>query len=403
MSHFEKIDSNDLQEGRLLSPEQTEMAKQFFRDNPDKVKLSRKLNNETSFSVLCSQDGQMFALYMGKEKALGKGMFGSVKLAQNIETGEWVAIKLQKLEVNQNSQEREKRQAEIKRENEFLDRRRLFITSQTRPGEGFSNKETHYSIMPIIEGRGCDKIQAKMEDKFYDLIDQDFSVKETQQEMLALSSFLVTIGLNMAQQLSEIHADNIIHRDLRLANILATPEGQVTITDFGTALTLDPNTKTVTAQIAGERQTRPPEVIAASLQGKGNAFTYSEQQDLFSLGKCLDNLKILSLIKDSKFQDLIGVSVEDGKQIGETLKTLLSNLREGAPSRASAKDVAQVLSVIQQKISEKIAENPQATEATDAFLSIVKLRENLPTITEKDLYSDDGSSDYDSSPRSYSP
>lgn len=401
MSHIEKIDSNDLQEGRLLSTEQIEIAKQFFRDNPDRVKWSRKLNNQTTFSVLRSQDGQMFALYTGKEKAIGKGMFGSVKLAQNIETGEWVAIKLQKLEVNQDTQQR---QEEIRRENEFLKRRRLFINSQVRAPEGLPNKETHYSIMPIIEGRACDKIQAKIEDTFYDLIDADFSVKETQQEMLALSSFLVTLGLNIAEQLSEIHADDIIHRDLRLANILATPEGQVTITDFGTALELDPKTKTVTAQISGERQTRPPEVIAASLQVKGNVFTYSEQQDLFSLGKCLDGMKILSLINDKKFQNLIGLSVEEGNHIAQTLKSLLSHLREGAPSRASAEDVARVLSVIQQKIRQKISENPDATKETDAFQTIAKLRENLPTITEKDSYSDaDSSSDYDSSLGSAAP
>jgi serine/threonine protein kinase len=401
MSHFEKIDSNDLQEGRLLSTEQIEMAKQFFRDNPDRVKWSRKLNNQTTFSVLRSEDGQMFALYTGKEKALGKGVFGSVKLAQNLETGEWVAIKLQKLEANQDTQ---KRQEEIRRENEFLERRRLFINSQVRTAEGFANKETHYSIMPIIEGRACDKIQAKIEDTFYGLIDADFSVKQTQQEMLALSSFLVTLGLNIAEQLSEIHADDIIHRDLRLANILATPEGQVTITDFGTALELDPKTKTVTAQIAGERQTRPPEVIAASLQVKGNVFTYSKQQDLFSLGKCLDSLKIISLINEKNFQDLIGISVEEGKHITQTLKSLLFPLREEAPPRASAEDVARVLSVIQQKISQKIAENPDATEETDAFQTIEKLRENLPTISERDSYGDDdSSSDYDSSPGSAAP
>lgn len=407
MSYLKKIDPDDLHEGRLLTPEQVEAAKHFFRDNPEGVKWSRKINDQTNFSVLCAEDGQMFALYTGKEKALGKGNFGLVKLAQNIETGEWVAIKLQKLGVDEkgiSETEKEQREKEIERENEFLGRRGLFVASQRRANQDFSSKETHYSIMPVIEGRGCDEIQDRMEieDTFYNLIDEDFSIVKIREEMLALSSFLVTVGTNIAHQLSEIHSDNIIHRDLRLANILATPEGQVTITDFGSAIELDPKTKTVTAEIAGERQTRPPEVVSASLQQKGKTFTYSEQQDLFSLGKCLENLKILSLIKEKSFQNLIGLSAEEEKRITGVLKTLLSDPRTGASQRASAEDVAGVLSEIQQKINKKIAENPQAIEETDVFKALMKLRENLPPekAKEKSTYNRD---DYDSSPGGYHP
>ena len=48
------------------------------------------------FSVTQSEQGDLFAFYKGKDRGLGAGAYGSVKLAQNLSSGNWAAIKIQR-------------------------------------------------------------------------------------------------------------------------------------------------------------------------------------------------------------------------------------------------------------------------------------------------------------------
>ncbi len=82
--------------------------------------------------------------------------------------------------------------------------------------------------------------------------------------------------------LSYAHRKNIIHRDIRPANILISREGQVKVGDFGTSRYLDDD------HFASTRIGSPPYMAPEHFQGKA---TY--QSDLYSMGvlmyECLTN------------------------------------------------------------------------------------------------------------------
>ncbi len=84
------------------------------------------------------------------------------------------------------------------------------------------------------------------------------------------------IFLQIASSLSYAHSKNIVHRDLKLSNIMISNEGEVKITDFGLALkAMESISKT--KEIVGSPAYMAPE------QEKGKSGKLS---DIFSLGVC---------------------------------------------------------------------------------------------------------------------
>jgi WD40 repeat protein len=88
------------------------------------------------------------------------------------------------------------------------------------------------------------------------------------------------IGMQAAQGLTAAHAQGLIHRDIKLTNILLEDAtGRVKITDFGLARAADDASLTQTGIIAGTPLYMSPE------QAQGNAV--DPRSDLFSLGSVL--------------------------------------------------------------------------------------------------------------------
>lgn len=91
---------------------------------------------------------------------------------------------------------------------------------------------------------------------------------------------ILRIGMQTSQGLAAAHAQGLVHRDVKPANILLeTNVDRVVLTDFGLARAVDDATFTRTGVIAGTPQYMSPE------QANGDAI--DPRSDLFSLGSVL--------------------------------------------------------------------------------------------------------------------
>jgi TonB family protein len=89
-----------------------------------------------------------------------------------------------------------------------------------------------------------------------------------------LSEVLDTVG-QIAAALDHAHANGVIHRDVKPANILLRPDGMVKVMDFGLAR-IDSSTLTAAGEILGSASYMAPEIV------RGQPAT--AQSDVFSLG-----------------------------------------------------------------------------------------------------------------------
>ncbi len=99
-------------------------------------------------------------------------------------------------------------------------------------------------------------------------------------------------GIQIADALSHAHARGVIHRDLKSANVMVTPEGQVKVLDFGLARkvrTADSSTVAVpsallteTGAIVGTPHYMPPELLRG---GEADA-----RSDIWALGVVLHEM-----------------------------------------------------------------------------------------------------------------
>ena len=104
---------------------------------------------------------------------------------------------------------------------------------------------------------------------------------------------LVDLGVQMAEALEEAHARGIVHRDIKSANAVVTPKGQVKVLDFGLARRTGDGAASVDSQLSTDAQTRAGLVVGtvpymSPEQALGK--DVDARTDLFSLGVVLYEL-----------------------------------------------------------------------------------------------------------------
>ncbi|TMH42012.1 MAG: CHASE2 domain-containing protein [Betaproteobacteria bacterium] len=221
------------------------------------------------------------------EKELGKGAMGVVYLGKDPKIGRVVAIKTMAL-----SQEFEADElAEVKE--------RFFREAET------AGRLSHPNIVTIFDaGEEHDLCYIAME-----LLKGQDLVPFTKPGSTLSTDKVVSIVARVADALGYAHRQNVVHRDVKPANVMYEPESDtVKVTDFGIARITD-SSKTKTGMVLGTPSYMSPE----QLQGK----KIDGRSDLFSLAVSLYQLICgkLPFEGDSMAQLMFRIANEDAPDI----------------------------------------------------------------------------------------
>lgn len=140
-------------------------------------------------------------------------------------------------------------------------REALSVTSLTHPNivgiyDVGQDEDVHYIVMEYVDGQ---------------------TLKEyIQQHSPIPVARVVEIMLSLTHAISQAHDNHIIHRDIKPQNVLMNKEGEVKVTDFGIAVTLNATAYTQTNSVLGTVHYLSPE------QARGGMAT--KKSDIYALG-----------------------------------------------------------------------------------------------------------------------
>jgi eukaryotic-like serine/threonine-protein kinase len=241
-----------------------------FRDLEARLSRAKQMSETVILGSGQSHPGGTLALGGGAEKPmlgryqvekeLGKGAMGVVYLGKDPKIGRVVAIKTMAL-----SQEFEADElAEVKE--------RFFREAET------AGRLSHPNIVTIFDaGEEHDLCYIAME-----LLKGRDLVPFTKLPNTLPTEKVISIVARVADALAYAHKHNVVHRDVKPANVMYEPENDVVkVTDFGIARITD-SSKTKTGMVLGTPSYMSPE----QLQGK----KIDGRSDLFSLAVSLYQL-----------------------------------------------------------------------------------------------------------------
>ncbi len=217
-------------------------------------------NANANASSMMLSDGQVEKPMLGRyqiEKELGKGAMGVVYLGRDPKINRVVAIKTMALSQEFDADELEDVKARFFREAETAGRlNHQNIVSMYDAGE---EHDLAYIAMEFLKGRDL--------------------VPYTKPDHLLPLPKVISIVARVADALAYAHSNNVVHRDVKPANVMYEPESdQVKVTDFGIARITD-SSRTKTGMVLGTPSYMSPE----QLSGK----KIDGRSDLFSLGVML--------------------------------------------------------------------------------------------------------------------
>lgn len=210
--------------GQLLSTKEFDYVKQYLKNHPDfsgTIRRNSKKNPDSPlrYSVrVVQEDGKprAFAIYREDEKFyLGKGAFGTVKLAQEIDSKEWVAVK--------SLVSSEEVKDEIIREKQTLKDIGDLIAQATRIKKT-SNTETQKEDLYIPLAYGVELNEALFKEDDYKVSDYDvFELLEKLDDRKKRLLNLTEVALEVLGAVNALHQKGYINRDIKDRNIMLDP------------------------------------------------------------------------------------------------------------------------------------------------------------------------------------
>ena len=189
---------------------------------------------------------------------LGRGAMGVVYKARDPKIDRFVAVKAISLSTQNPEEEREYRERFF---HEAQAAGRLLHSGIVTIFDTGEDPESHiaYIVMEYIAGQSLDR-----------LLSQD-------SKKLPLDTALL-LTEELAEALDHAHGQGVVHRDMKPANILVTPDGHAKIADFGIAK-MNLAYQTISGRMLGTPAYMSPE----QLEGEA----VDRRSDLFSLGAIL--------------------------------------------------------------------------------------------------------------------
>jgi serine/threonine protein kinase len=402
---------------RLFTPQEVQEIKRHFERDPNLRKINRGTAGTVriSYSIVKMENGRMFAM----QDKLGEGQFGSVRVAQDIESGKWYALKLQKVDsadplkshkVNE-IQKEEELQKKIDR---FESRQVRLSPRETDSGTDYTLK--FYTVMPLYEAKEAAKLTKKIRNDHYKLqtyfierevVDDELrglkhipfdDLSDSQKlEILDFITSRLNFGRTLSSELQILHDLNIIHRDLWPGNILVDKDSSATIIDFGKADYVDENSKTLKGILADGRIYSPESKKAlqdarqkyGDLKAGGAEYVFSPQEDLYALGHALHWLRVTKAI-NMLHENLNWISKEERSTLLHLLRDLKKELKDLNNGRPSAARVAEELDKVYQLVNKKRDEIGLSSISSSSLSSISS--SSLSSISSSSLSSISSSS-----------
>jgi protein-serine/threonine kinase len=246
-----------------------------------------------------------------RTEVIGRGKFGIVYKGIHRATRQVFAIKVLNLDTSEDEVK------DVQQEIQFLARLKQ-VPNVTRYHGSYLNGTKLWIIMDYCAGGSLRTLlkPGKIEEKYVGVIVRELLIA-----------------------LQYIHKQNVIHRDIKAANVLISNEGRVQLCDFGVAAQLS-STSLRRNTMAGTPYWMAPEVI---MEGT----SYDVKADIWSLGITIyeiatgnppycdkEAIRAMQLITKSKPPRL------DGKQYSALLKEIIALcLDENAEERLSAEEL----------------------------------------------------------------
>jgi formylglycine-generating enzyme required for sulfatase activity/dienelactone hydrolase len=236
-------------------------------------------------------------------RELGRGGMGVVYEARQLSLNRQVALKVLSggLGLTSKAVQRFRREAEAAAK---LHHTNIVPVYATGEQDG-----THFYAMELIEGPSLDKVlrqirasqagTAPVAEPARGLVQTtDFVAGTSTAEEAGLSASSLSSGgayfdtvarmvAEVADALEYAHAHSVIHRDVKPANLLLSPDGRLSVNDFGLARVLEQPGVTMTGEFVGTPAYMSPEQITAGRT------PLDHRTDVYSLGATLYELLTL--------------------------------------------------------------------------------------------------------------
>lgn len=263
--------------------------------------------------------------------ALGHGALGVVFRARPVAGGDDVAVKIFHEWLEGNAVKR------FRREVAFLSHVR-HESVVALLDHGVLEGGRCYIVTELVQGEGLDALQRRGPPR----------VEE-----------IVTIVRRIAEGLTFVHAQNVVHGDLKPSNIMLTRDGRPVLLDFGTAALSGTAALTDIGTLVGTPAYIAPEILTGDLRGPAS--------DIFALG-------VIS------YELLCGRRPFDQASLAAVLFSILQNTPD-PPSRWNPAVPRGLDAIVLEALRKNPAKRPAASELAEALRGLIIPRAEGPDAT----------------------